>query len=125
MLRRLALLYAVVEILRSAYRFYGALELDVFASTAAWIAWPVNLLGLTAVLLYGLGRSFSHRSFWVTVLVLFAALRIYELIPHGLGLDGTSLPRDAIISARYAYLVLPSLLALWYLGFRYNAPRAL
>ena len=125
MLRKLAIVYCVLELLRMSFLFVEWIEFGGFNQILPWISWAGNILGITAVFSYGLGRTVFPKTVWLFILIFYVSLRSYELYPHGLIPMDTDLYLAVIISLRYAYFVVPSILCLYYFCFNNDAYKTL
>jgi hypothetical protein len=120
-LRKIAIIYCVLELLSMGFLFVEGVETGVFNQVRSWISWTGNILGISAVLCYGLGRTLFPKIVWILVLIFYVGIRIYELYPFGLVPVDTDLHLIVIISLRYAYFVIPSILCLYYFCFNNDA----
>ncbi len=117
MLRKIAIVYCVLELLSMGFLFVEGVEAGVFNQVRPWMSWAGNILGISAVLCYGLGRALFPKIVWVLVMIFYVSIRTYELYPFGLVPMDTDLYLIVIISLRYAYFVIPSILCLYYFCF--------
>ena len=103
------------------FLFVEGVEAGVFNQVRPWISWTGNILGISAVLCYGLGRTLFPKIVWILVLIFYVGIRSYELYPFGLVPMDTDLHLIVIISLRYAYFVIPSILCFYYFCFNNGA----
>jgi len=85
-----------------------------------WLSWLLNLLGVLAVLGFSLNKIFLNSIFWKVTLGGYASLRIYELLKNGLFVEAASPQQNILIGLNYIFLVIPPLMAIWYLAFLFN-----
>ena len=124
MLTKIALVYCVIEFVRMGFRIVSAIEIEAFSQVQPWIFWSVNILGIVAILSYGLRRTFFPRIIWLVILVSYIGIRVYELVPYGLVPTDTALSGILLVGLHYAYLVVPSVLCLSCLSFSRHAYKA-
>lgn len=120
MLKKLATFYLIIEVLHTGFRLFRAIEMNAFQETSFWVAWPIHLLSLVAVLGFLLKRQFFNSAYWKIILICFISLRIYELVPHGLYPEEVTGIFIFVISVQYLWLVVPPAMATWYLSFKFK-----
>ena len=103
------------------FLFIEGIEARIFNQFQPWASWAGNILGISAVLCYGLGRTLFPKIVWILVLIFYVGIRTYELYPYGLVPMDTDIHLTVIIILKYAYFVIPSFLCLYYFCFNNDA----
>jgi hypothetical protein len=113
-LRKIALLYCAIEIIKMSFLLVEGVEIGVFNQIKPWLFWTVNILAILAVFSYGLNRKVLPKSIWLIILIFYLAMRAYEVYPFGLVPMETNLYLSVFIYLGYLYPVVPSILCLFY-----------
>jgi len=125
MLKKLAIIYVVIALINYSSIIYGGVISEAWKNIVFWLSWPFNLFGILAILGFALNRIFLSSMFWKVILVGYISLRIYELIKNGLFVETASLQQNIIIGLNYTLLVVPPLMAIWYLAYFFNSEKSL
>lgn len=117
MLKKIAIVYLMIQSVYFSYKIYGALGNQLWQELMFWVGWSINILGLFAVAGFAFNRQVFQPLYWELILIVYVGLRVYELVPNGLFIYEWSLMQNTLIGAQYLWLVLPSILAMLYLAF--------
>jgi len=120
MLKKLAIIYVIIAIVNYSIILYSGLNNEMLKNLTFWVSWPINIAGVMAVLGFALNRIFISSMFWKVILAGYIGIRIYELIKNGLFLQLAPLQQNIILGLNYAFLVVPPLVAIWYLAYIFN-----
>ncbi|MDW3094541.1 MAG: hypothetical protein R8G33_02585 [Gammaproteobacteria bacterium] len=129
MLKKIALIYVLIELTSKAYIIYRAINEELFYKAInenlahplmPFLSWGISIAGLVAVLGYALNKQLLNPIIWKILLIAFLLLRLIELMPNGLFVSTASLSANIYVGLRYLWLVVPSIAAMWYLGFKFE-----
>lgn len=90
---------------------------DPFPTPYSFVIWGLYLFSVLALLAFVLGKRFLPRRVWQGIFVVYVAYRLLELATAGVDLNGDNPVVSLNTVSSYLWLVVPSALAMWYLGF--------
>ena len=119
-MKKLAIIYLIMETLSNLFLIGKGITGEASGLLIFWLRWPVNLLGLLAIVGYVLNRRILNTYLWRIILIVFIGFRAYELIPGGLIPSNAHIEVYVLVALRYIWLVVPPTLAIWYMGFKHD-----
>lgn len=125
MLKKLAIIYVAITLINYSVSLYSGVIGEAWKNIDFWVSWPFNYFGVLAVLGFALRRTFLNSMFWKVILVGYVSLRTYELIKRGLFIETAPLQQNMLIGLNYTLLVVPPLIAIWYLAYFFNSENSL
>jgi len=125
MLKKLAIIYVVIALINFSTIIYDGVISEAWKNIIFWLSWSLNLLGVLAILGFSLSRTFLNPMYWKVTLVCYISLRMYELLKNGLFVETAPLQQNIMIGLNYTLLVIPSLMAIWYLAYFFNSEKSL
>ena len=122
MLRKLALVYFLIELALSC------LNLFLFIDEGQDLHWRVALgylfttIGLTSIFSYAQAKTWLSPLAWKFILFIYIGKELFSLYPYGLYPPDINILYTIKITIHYTWLILPPILAMSYLGFHKSSP---
>lgn len=123
-MRIIAAIYLTIMLVNFGIWLSSGSAGDTLQTPYSFVIWGLYFLSVSALLAFVLGMRILPRRVWQGIFVVYVAYRLVELATAGMVLNGDNPVVSLNTVSNYLWLVVPSALAMWYLGFMPAASRS-
>jgi hypothetical protein len=123
-MRIIAAIYLTIMLVNFGIWLSNGAGGDIFQTPVSFVIWGLYFFSVLALLAFVLGKRILPRRAWQGVFIVYVAYRLLELATAGVVLNGDNPVISLNTISSYLWLVVPSALAMWYLGFMPFASRS-
>lgn len=123
-MRMIAAIYLTIMLVNFGIWLTSDSGVDLFPTPYSFVIWGLYVFSVLALFAFILRIRILPRRAWQAIFVVYVAYRLVELMTAGVAFNGDNPVVSLNTVSSYLWLVVPSALAMWYLGFMPFASRS-